>query len=80
MARKKPDFGRVDEIDRELREEFGRVLNLPQVARALGTTHPALQRARERGDLPFRLHRVPGKRGYSIAAREVALYLYSLEG
>ena len=72
-------FTRISEIEAEIRADYGRLLGLPALARVLGTSHAAVQRANQRGELPIQVTRAVGRRGYVAAARNVALYLASLE-
>lgn len=60
----------------ELYQEYGPLLNTEKLAKVMGyPTASALQKAAQRGTLPFPVKRLPGRRGWYASTRQVGAWL-----
>lgn len=71
-----------DVLDRErtLAERFGPLMSLEDVVQVL--KYPSMQAARKaimRGSFPLEMIRLPSRRGLFVTARQVALYIDTLD-
>ena len=72
-------MARTDKIERQLIENYSRLLDFHDLASVLGITLRAARIQDQRGTLPVQMRRVPGRRGKIVPARVVAEYLAGLE-
>lgn len=69
-----------DDRENHLRQKYGELLSLADVAEALRfRSVQAVQKARQRGTLGLPAQELPGRRGWFVTARAVAVYLNRLD-
>lgn len=71
---------RVAELEGQLVERYAQVLRIKDVAEVLAIDKRAAQVADQRGVLPIKMKKIPGRRDKIVPARTVAMYLAGLEG